>query len=218
VAFIARFLIWALILDDIVVFLQGGNSALGAFLDSILGAGTATDVLQFISDLWDSIILGIKLAASTLVTFLTEIGLLDTAVKKTGENWETSWGPVLVLIRTILGVVGDTIKAFTELDAIKGIGEALFQADEDRLNAEALARFANRPRGPEFAGSAEARAPGSPATRATRGSTTDNSDNRITVSLTGPQTPETVRTATNEARRLAGSRQRTANALVRGKI
>lgn len=50
-------LAWTLILDDIMVFLQGGDSALGRLLDRIGGAGSAKatleDIKQKISDLAD---------------------------------------------------------------------------------------------------------------------------------------------------------------------
>src|SRR5690606_31384177 len=45
---IAPWLTWALILDDIIVFLQGGDSAIGHFLDKLFGAGSGAKVLTFI--------------------------------------------------------------------------------------------------------------------------------------------------------------------------
>jgi hypothetical protein len=47
---------WALILDDIITYLQGGDSALGRLLDTMFGAGAAADVLQTLSDGWKGLI------------------------------------------------------------------------------------------------------------------------------------------------------------------
>jgi hypothetical protein len=48
-------LAWALILDDIITFLQGGDSALGRFIDSMFGAGAAGEVLQKLKDGWQAV-------------------------------------------------------------------------------------------------------------------------------------------------------------------
>jgi hypothetical protein len=47
---------WALILDDIITYLQGGDSLLGRFLDHMFGAGAAADVLQTLRDGWQNLI------------------------------------------------------------------------------------------------------------------------------------------------------------------
>jgi len=47
---------WTLILDDIMVFLRGGDSALGRFLDTMFGAGSAAAVLQTIKEAWAAIV------------------------------------------------------------------------------------------------------------------------------------------------------------------
>jgi hypothetical protein len=45
---------WALILDDIITYLQGGDSALGRLLDTMFGAGAAVEILNSIKAGWQS--------------------------------------------------------------------------------------------------------------------------------------------------------------------
>jgi hypothetical protein len=51
---VAKFLFWALILDDIITYLQGGDSALGRLLDTMFGAGAAVEILNSIKAGWQS--------------------------------------------------------------------------------------------------------------------------------------------------------------------
>lgn len=59
VARLARFLLpwiaWTLILDDIITFLKGGDSALGRLLDALFGVGTSKAVLEWLRDVWKDI-------------------------------------------------------------------------------------------------------------------------------------------------------------------
>ena len=57
---------WALILDDIVTFLKGGDSALGRFLDTLFGAGTSRAVLAQLRDDWKKLVEWIKRAAADI--------------------------------------------------------------------------------------------------------------------------------------------------------
>jgi hypothetical protein len=202
-----RFVAWALILDDIVTFLMGGDSALGKFLDKIMGAGTAAKVLEFLRGVWDALWVGIDLAVNAVKDFLTQIGLIEEDSKKAGDSFKEGWSPVIKVLSTVLGLVGKLVKGFTELQAVKDLGDLIFRTDDERMNMEARARYyekkKGRPPGP--------RAPGG------AGSTAYTDNSSTTVNLSGKQTPETVRTATREARRIkGGGRQGAQNAIVRG--
>ncbi|MCK9629662.1 MAG: hypothetical protein M0R37_13855 [Bacteroidales bacterium] len=55
---------WALILDDIITFLTGGDSALGRFLDHVFGAGSAKAVLEDLRARWAKIVEWLKIAGA----------------------------------------------------------------------------------------------------------------------------------------------------------
>lgn len=55
---------WALILDDIITFLTGGDSALGRFLDHVFGAGSAKAVLEDLRARWAGIVEWLKIAGA----------------------------------------------------------------------------------------------------------------------------------------------------------
>lgn len=72
---IARMLLpwiaWTLILDDVMTFLQGGDSVLGRFLDTMFGAGTAAAVLDGIRSVLRGIVDWIRSARDTLREWLS---------------------------------------------------------------------------------------------------------------------------------------------------
>lgn len=53
-AVLAAFAALALIIDDFLVFMQGGDSVIGDFFDAILGEGGAEQAQKFIQELWDT--------------------------------------------------------------------------------------------------------------------------------------------------------------------
>jgi hypothetical protein len=57
---------WALIIDDITTFLEGGDSALGRFLDTLFGAGTAKAVLEDLRRRWAGIVEWLKKAGASV--------------------------------------------------------------------------------------------------------------------------------------------------------
>ncbi len=77
IAKLARFLLpwiaWTLILDDIQVFLEGGDSALGRFLDTMFGAGTAAAVLEKIKAGWADIKTAIIEAWNTVTEWCSSL-------------------------------------------------------------------------------------------------------------------------------------------------
>jgi hypothetical protein len=55
---------WSLILEDIIVFLLGGDSALGRFLDHVFGAGSAKAVLEDLRTRWAKIVEWLRVAGA----------------------------------------------------------------------------------------------------------------------------------------------------------
>ncbi len=207
---IARFAAWALVLDDIIVFLQGGDSALGAFLDKAFGVGTANDILEKFGILWDAATTGIRLASEVLGWLWDDFtGLLGDVEGGTStfDNAFLGFGGAIKeaidLAKELWGWV-DRLLGVSE--AIAGIGEAIFQADDERLNREAIARAQD-----------EARAAQSPraATSTTNRTTSVVDNSKTSLTFNGRQSPETVRAATTEAQKIRSNRG-AQNALIRG--
>jgi hypothetical protein len=65
---------WTLILDDVITFLKGGESALGRFLDGIFGAGSATIVLEGLKAAWAAILQEIKWVGRGLRSVFGDMG------------------------------------------------------------------------------------------------------------------------------------------------
>lgn len=89
---------WTLILDDIMVFLRGGDSLIGRFLDSLFGAGAATEVLA-----------SLKEAIGLIITTVQDV------VRAIHEWWaaNTAAGEAIKdVFRGILAVVGGFIDAW----------------------------------------------------------------------------------------------------------
>ena len=214
---ILKFAAWALILDDIIVFLQGGNSALGRFLDTAFGVGTAEKTQRAFADAWQQTQNIIKITGTEIANFFAAVAAGDSvwdAAVDAATGWAIAVSDSLSQVDGFLKSVLDTLSSIADTitgEALSGIADTLFGAEDERLNMEARARAAERGRAP-------GRAPRVPG--ASSSSSVDNS--QVNVTLNGPQTPQTVRTATGEAGRLAASgrrsrsRQRTQNAVVRG--
>ena len=230
IGIIAKFLIWALILDDIIVFLQGGESALGKFLDAALGVGAAEETLKTLRALWDAAKTGINLAATAVLDFLTDMGLITPDAEEAGQGFADGWQPVIKVLGTVLGLVKDLIAAFTELEAFQNIADKIFAASDEEANTRATFEADNAGNGPvadRFEALRRARAAAkdrrtpatAPGAAAGSGSSTSVVDqSTTTVNLSGPQTPQTVSRAAREAQAITRTRgtQKAANALVRG--
>lgn len=59
-----------LLLDDLITFVEGGDSALGRFVDSLFGVGTATEYAHELREEWEAIVDAISRATEVLVPFL----------------------------------------------------------------------------------------------------------------------------------------------------
>lgn len=90
--FAARFVLPFLILDDIIVFLQGGDSLLGRWLEKLGGLGTSAQVLQDLSDLWNTLTGSIQIAWTTLTGGTDIMANLSAdqiaALNRMAEMWD----------------------------------------------------------------------------------------------------------------------------------
>lgn len=211
---IARFLIWAGILDEIIVFLQGGDGYLRDWIDKLFEIGTADKVLKNIHALWDIVVSGLRTGAEVIGWLWDDFKGLMISIESGGKPWEEWGGVVGRVLGGVINLLKDAVKLIDKVtgisDVLKGVGGVLFDAEDERLNREAIERARGNAR--------NAKAPGGLSTpRAAGGGRSvwyvDNSTH--SVSLTGPQTPETVRTAAREARGMRSSNKSRANALVR---
>ena len=223
---ILKFVAWALILDDIVTFLQGGDSALGRLLDKVFGAGAAASTLAVLRGefaLMKDLIWAGGDALDAFNQSLERGDGLFVALAEAGSAWGASFaesvaehvtGPLAEVYDWLLKIA-DKLTFGSLGDALQGSADTIFDAEDARLNAEAIARAAGLPGFPEGAAAGGASMPTAPP--AAGGGASYYTDNRrAEVNLTGPQTPETVRTAASEARKTVGDRH-TANSRVRGR-
>lgn len=218
---ILRFLAWALILDDLITYLQGGDSALGAFLDTLLGVGGGQKVLDLLKNSFDLIKLGVEQLIEDVGALWSRITDLGSIAEWFRGAWEAAltWisdfieaGPV-AKIEMLLGLLEAAWAKIQEIAAglsdnfvtrgLKGLADLQMGDEDARLNAEAVAR-------------AGAAATAPTAKAGGRGGVTVNDSSSVSVTLNGKQTPETVRAAGAEAAKLRGKGVGRGNALVRG--
>ena len=212
---IAKFLFWALVLDDIITFLQGGESALGRFLDEAMGVGTATKLLDGLKWTWDIVIDAIDLAWGVL----KDLWDLFTDGQKEREQGADN-------LASSFRDIGDAIKGTIQfakdlwgwLDKILGIksmlgdiGQVIFEAGDHEANIKAMFAAQDRARAAAAKAAEAPRARGQAAPQIV-----DNS--QTTVNLEGKQTPETVRAAADAAKNLRADSRRTRAAALRGAL
>lgn len=209
---IAKFLIWALILDDIITFLQGGESALGDLLDMIMGAGGAIVVLETLKALFFGMVEGIKMAFEWVTSLWGNLGggvgvleMLGSAFMAWAEFVATAIFNPIAALEKLIGLLG---KAW---DMLSGLGDAVGGALKGIADVSIDAQDRKNGVGTKFLLGGVPQTPGS----AGGGSVVDNS--KVEVNLTGPQTPATVAAAGKEARSIASNRAR-ANNGVRGAL
>jgi hypothetical protein len=120
---------WALIIDDITMFLQGGDSALGRFLDTLFGAGAAKATLEGIRAGWAAIVEWIRTTVTAFREWWTSTSAGAEAVKDTLRGMFAIVGGVLQLIAMAAGDTSDkTIAAFLRVTepigaAVSAVGE-----------------------------------------------------------------------------------------------
>jgi hypothetical protein len=114
----AKLILIAAIFDDIVTFLQGGDSALGDFLDRTFGLGTSEKVLKSIQEAWEKVSAAVKEAWDALgggPGILHTIGnAIDSVVEGLSRAIQATieWGRVLG--RALTGDFSGAAKAYQE--------------------------------------------------------------------------------------------------------
>ena len=79
VAATAAVIALVLIFDDLVTFIQGGDSALGRFLDSMAGVGTSAQYAHELREEWEGIVEALSQAMDLLAPVLTLMAKEDAA-------------------------------------------------------------------------------------------------------------------------------------------
>lgn len=165
---IAKWLILQLILDDIITFLTGGESVIGAFLDALFGVGTAIKVCKELNGIWDDfvnvVIPGAIVAVKDLWTAIK--GLFSDLV----DGWLRLWhdlvdgwlrlchelpGPVVDAFNIIEDFLIEKVKGFFGLfdDFFNWLGKKfdLFGVLDDAADAAARAEARARDASPKDA-------------------------------------------------------------------
>lgn len=215
VRFIARFAAWALILDDIMTFLEGGNSLLGEWLDKLFGAGTANAILTTMWGLWDKVKVAIGLAVEVLGWLFDDLNRVDAEVAEGSAAWDSWGGGAVKAIKWVIEAVKDLVSWLDKVtgwtEHLDAIGQMIFEAEDAAANANAAQEADWRAK--DAAKTVKsATSPRAPVQNVVN---TTNDSSRVTVNLNGPATPETVRVATAEARSLK-SNKGMQNAVIRG--
>ena len=118
----------AFLLDDFLVFMKGGKSVLGDFIDSLLGPGSATEAVKALEGAWADIVLFWKEAV------ITSIDDLRGAVKLLTDDWGTffdKFGEWVIENEAKFLAFSKTVKDGLNAIDIFGLGE-LFSQDEHR--------------------------------------------------------------------------------------
>lgn len=97
----APWILIGLAIEDLVVFLEGGDSALGAFLNKLFGAGTAKKVLEEIRDLWAALPGYIEFAGQVVKDFAAGVW---GALSFIAGIFETVFSAVVDTIATDIGI------------------------------------------------------------------------------------------------------------------
>ena len=115
--FLAIFIIAALVIDDFLVFLSGGKSVIGDFIDSIWGPGSAAAAAQGLKDAWE----GVKLFWEKDL-----FPILDVFSRKFREAFGiildvlmTTMKPFIILFENVYGLVSSFMELFTSKSANK---------------------------------------------------------------------------------------------------
>lgn len=209
------FVAMALVIDDLITLFEGGESAIGKLLDRMFGAGTAADLVWILKVAWDAVAFGVEQLIEDVGGLWDKLGGLTgiaTSIKDAFLavfSWFAEFlttGPI-ERVQMLIGLLKSAASIVSSVwDAIGSVGDGVQNALKgladlkmDQANP-ATPMLGGKPYAPSTAGSANVNAP-----------------TNVTVNLSGKQTPETVRTATSEANKIANGGRTKANALVRGK-
>lgn len=172
---IAKFVFFQLVLDDLITFLTGGESVIGAFLDALFGVGTAIKVCKELNAIWDDftnvVIPGAIVAVQDLWAAITQTFKdLGDWLSSTWGLWLATWHefvdglpePVKTAFEAIEKFLIDKVNAFFGLfdDFFSWLGKKfdLFGVLDDAANAAARAEARARDASPKEAAQAAKRA------------------------------------------------------------
>lgn len=112
---IAKFLILALIIDDIIALFSGGQSVLGVFIDRLFGAGAASSAVKKLGDIGKKVLEG---------DFVGALGLGVDALDAFGKTLVETFGPQVL---DGMEIAGEAIwKFLNTIIQTLGIGGIIF--------------------------------------------------------------------------------------------
>lgn len=173
----------ALALDDFLVFMSGGDSVIGRFIESLFGPGSAEEASRFLKEMWESL----KIVGDVLLAVLKGLGEVGVdAFQSLAEAMGISTGEMEGFgdtIKAIFGAIGDAIsdaiesllKFMTLKDEAKKLAFDFVEATQGTL-VTAQASIGGVPQGPNVA--ANGRGGGG-------GSTTNTTSNQVNVDARG---------------------------------
>lgn len=117
--FIAIVAVAGLILGDFLTFLEGGDSVIGRFIDSIWGPGSAGEAVRFLKEAWEGMILFWKADVVPGIEALRNI-MTNAAgdVTKAWDEFFTSIGDWVISNQKKLFAFSDAVK-----DALSGVAK-----------------------------------------------------------------------------------------------
>ena len=101
------------VLDDLITLFEGGNSAIGTFIDNMLGAGTAARWVEAVKETWDAFVMVVErgnLVLDEALTLLEQIARLGLPVVSTVSNVASLFGT----LGKELGLFKDSAEAGSE--------------------------------------------------------------------------------------------------------
>lgn len=124
-----------LLLDDLKTMMEGGDSVIGRWLDSMAGVGTTQRFVQELKDAWEGLNLFIHDSGVGLGEITTAIGEWATeaqaSVVEFVTNAQATFDGFLAMIRAAFAVVTDPLRA--AFDAVWGAIERTFGISWDRI-------------------------------------------------------------------------------------
>lgn len=153
------FVVIAAVVDDLITLFEGGDSVIGAFLDTMFGVGTARDLVKELKGIWEdftnNVLPAAGQAAKDLVktitgAFATAWAWFSDQFKWFGDQWiaifDSLPAPVQAALDSVKKMFEDAVNWIVEkaadLNPFKGLLDDLVKVGNDK--ADAAARAARR--------------------------------------------------------------------------
>lgn len=133
-AVVAALALLAIGIEDLVTFMQGGDSLIGRFIDKAFGEGKSAEVVASIKNTWDGVVTAVKGVWEWLEKIAKSDGI--EALKIAGKVIAAPFKAAAA----VGGAVGDALGRFSnaaEVGATEQQGRSIIQSPEDFKKAQA---------------------------------------------------------------------------------